>query len=296
MDKNLKFGQYPAMAHLFSAIVGTVLLLAGLLKVNFSLPFIRHVSQLRLIPARLSGLAALLFIELECGLGIALILFVYPADIIPAVIVLLFVLTAISSWGVLSDRVADCGCYGSHFQPSVTTHMLLNGLLIVILLLAWAKVPGDSLQVEPARLWGVIAVILLTHLLAKRSIKGPLLDYSGIRSGMAWNNDWFDLKQIGPNDSNLLLVFFSYRCHVCKNWIQHLNPHAGDVSELRIIGLTPRNDKPEEDQEPAFPVYPMTSPVFSRLKGFIPLAVLVEDGIIKEKRIGKFPFEYFNSC
>lgn len=284
------------MAYIFSAIVGIVFLLTGLLKVNFSLPFIRHVSQLGLLPARLSGLAALLFIELECGLGAALVLFVHPADIVPAVIILLALLTVVSSWGMLSGRVADCGCYGSYFQPGIAAHLFLNGLFIAMLSFACFDIRDEPVQTEVWKLWAVIAVILVTHLLAKRSIRGPLLDYSGIKPGTVWNSDWFDLDQIKQNDSNVLLVFFSYRCRVCKNWIERLNLYAYDQSEFRIAGLTSENDKPEEGGEIAFPVYPISSPLFNRLKGFIPLAVLVENGTVKEKWVGKFPFEYFNAC
>src|SRR5437660_8392594 len=94
-----------------SAIVGAVFLVTGMLKAVDSGAFVTQVFRYQLLPPRLVFPAALLFVGLECGLGVALIVGL-SAWALPLTMATLAAFSGLTLWGAKSGRVEDCGCYG----------------------------------------------------------------------------------------------------------------------------------------------------------------------------------------
>ena len=198
-------------------LIGSVFLITGALKVVYSRPFIAHVRNLGILPRALNEVAASLFIQLECGIGVALILSIFTIELVPILIGLIFVLSILSAWGVISGRVQDCGCYGGWLNLTLKQSLGLNFLYLLLLVIGWW-----TLETGPPilmwKVWIIVGVIILSNFLIRRSANSPLIDISPLRPGRRWKTKWADLKELNGDRETRLVIFMTSRCQLCQSW------------------------------------------------------------------------------
>ena len=145
-----------AISPISSLVVGCIFLVTGVVKALAPKTFIIHISRLQLFPGKASLAAAYPFTVVECVLGVALILRLFPLWLFPGTIVLLFALSGLTYWSTATKRTEDCGCYGGLIDVSPTQSLLLNAFYIALMGLAWFIEVPDFLTLKQQ----VIAVIV----------------------------------------------------------------------------------------------------------------------------------------
>ncbi|MBU2512223.1 hypothetical protein KJ966_12865 [bacterium] len=281
------------MSALLSAFIGLVFLLTAGFKVFFALPFITHTRKFKLIPERLNALLAVLFIEMEAGLGMAMVLHLYPLELIPFTIGLILFFSIVTWWGIKTGRTQDCGCYGAFLNLELWQTLVLNAGYILILLVAWLNTDQDDYN-EFWKVGIVLATILIFHFTLKRTVKKPLFSIFGLRKGNFWKQNWYQTDKT-PHD--YLFVFLDESCQECREWISQLNEIYPHLNHFNLIGLMPMQfDGTDESKEliPCFPIHKLNAIVFYLLMGQIPLAVLVKQHRINMVWRKVFPEELFS--
>lgn len=283
------------MMGLIISLIGVYFLVTAGLKAYFSRQFITHVRRFELVPEGPAALVALLFIEIEAGLGMALLLGVNLQITIPATLFLVAFFSVILFWGFRSKGLEECGCYGGVIQLKPKHSLTISLVVISILALIWRMYPLDSgMELRPI-LW-VLATVLIFHFMAKQTVQRPLFDPLRLKIGRTWNQALYRLDSI-PTPSNRFLIFFiEGKCPRCQNWLDRLEVAKSD-SQLQpgIFILVPQENEEifQDFNNPSDPFkLAFIKNKFSIfLKGRFPLAVLVEDGLISKIWTYSFPEE-----
>lgn len=291
-----------------SLIVGLIFLLTGIAKIIAPWKFIQHIARLQLLPGIWSYRAALLFIGIECALGVALIFAVLPSLTLPASILLLSGFSILTYWSTSTGRTEDCGCYNGTLDVSPVQSLLLNGLYILLLAVALTLNPWGKTLLWQEML--VAATFATSYGLAGgsfsyRSTNGhPFIDLGLLQADRPWKPEWFPEEvneAINPDSS--IIVFMSTTCPHCKQWLDvlkvvHDRPDLPDV--LGILALSDKTT-PEKAQEFVdscdlnFPVGGVTEKTYNKLDIMgVPTAVLLEGGIIQEIWTGGMSEEFID--
>ena len=285
-------------ATVLSIGLGVFLVLTAALKAFFSRLFIIHVRKLKLLPDQPASLAAVVFIEIEVGLGMALILGIYLHFVVPAAAVMISMLTLLTWRGISKHQVEDCGCYGAFIELSPNLTFLVNGFFLVILACIWSNLSPDA-GGEISRVWIVIIVMLLIHLAAKRTVHYPLIDLPGIKIGKPWNSGLLKLGTSYGQDVNSLFFLLDTHCSLCQQWLQNLEEISPDGLDSAAVILFPESSREEVaisgSEISNYPIQYLKPFVFKLLTGRIPMAIRVEQGIIRDLWTGSFPKEYFSA-
>jgi hypothetical protein len=259
--------------------------------------FVRHLKNLGLLPKSLLLPAALAVISFQCGLGVALLLHLWPARTLPFAILLLLGLGMVGYWSTATGRTADCGCYNGLFTLSPLQSLVLDTLYAVLLGLSWWWSAPDA---EPA-FWKVAVALVVAAgsgslalgLFRYSQLHGtPLVELTPIRVGRRWNPSW--LPDVAAGEGEILIVFLGANCVHCMRWIKVLNTiHACPrLPEVRgIVAISP-DRLPEylERVGGCFPTVAVSTWVAARLsRSITPMAVLVREGVIREKWIRSMP-------
>jgi hypothetical protein len=280
--------------------VGAVLAFAGLVKALEPDHFVRHLRNLRLLPDRLLLPAALTLVSLQCGLGVALVLRLWPAVLLPAAMALLLGLAVLGYWSTATGRTADCGCYNGLLTFSPLQSLLLDAGYASLLGFSWrwkgpatGPVPWEAAAALLAALGGGgLAFRLLNH--SARYGK-PLLDLTPMKVGRRWRTRWLPADAgLPPGEGETLVVFLGANCSHCMQWIKVLNrvhQLSGLPSVQGVVTLRPDRLKEYLSRVGAgFPVAPITPWAAARLsRSITPTAVLVRDGVIREKWVRSMP-------
>ncbi len=266
-------------------------MLTGALKVVYSRPFIVHVRNLGILPLTFNEVAASLFIQLECGIGVALVMSIFTVELILILIGLIFILSMLSAWGVISGRVDDCGCYGGWLNLSLKQSLGLNLIYLLLLAIGWSNLETDP-PILMWKVWIIMGVFVLTNFLIRRSANSPLIDISPIRPKRRWKAEWFDFSEFNGERETRLVIFLRTRCQLCRSW----EPYILNLMDQEDLPL-PIIIFPDADESPNFwnekiPLQRMKPGLFRYLIYQAPTAVLVKSGLIVNKWVARFPEEY----
>ena len=278
------------MAFICTFLIGIVLFFAGLLKSLYIQPFIGHVTSLKLFPQKSNVLIALLFVEIECGLGMSLILHVYPQELIPFTIFLILVLSVLNYWAVRSGRAEDCGCYGGLITFTPRQSLALNLFYLAILWIGYIS-QIDGYATGMWKVWIVVITILIGGYLAKQSAKSPLIDLSRLRKGSSWQDSWLnsDIFKAG----SFFITFLNRNCADCTKWIDELKNLKTIGNSPTIVCLLPDDSASvnyaDTEIKPHFTYFLVDRRLFRRLVFQTPTAVLVSESKVVEKWVADFP-------
>ncbi|GAX41392.1 hypothetical protein NIES4075_23620 [Tolypothrix sp. NIES-4075] len=284
-----------------SLVVGSVFLVTGVIKALAPKTFLIHITQLQLFPQKVNLAGAIAFTILECVLGIALILRLFPQWLFPSTIVLLLLLSSLTYWSTSTKRTNDCGCYNGLIDISPNQSLLLNILYIALIGLAWFYPVADILTVSQQVTALLISLAMSSVSTAASYLylwkkKKPLLDLSPLKVNRLWQPTWLEEYADNLTTGDKLVVFLMPGCPMCKNWIKVLKVVHQRADLPDVVAGIPQT--PEEVQEFVqlhninFPVVAMNSFVMSRLTEAFPTGVLLEDGIIREKWLGVMPVTF----
>jgi hypothetical protein len=289
------FSVNPLLYHVCSSLVGAVFLGTGTLKALRPRSFVRSVHEYGILPNhRYARHAPLLFIACECALGATLLL--NPGLVaLSATLALLLGFVFLTVWGSVTGRVEDCGCYGNFILLRPWQSVALDGVYLLLVGAAWVVHPAGEQQFSPWAVAAALAIAAAAFLLAQRNLRHPL-DTSPLKQGKPWRASW--LKE-SPRDllsGSHLIVFLGRECPYCKRWVPLLNVvevQQDFPSVTGVLSLSAQEvDEFKSEHLIHFPIARMQRTLFSILADSVPTAVLIEDGMIREKWMGKMPDSY----
>ena len=271
-------------------IVGSVFLVAAIIKAIDARQFIRHNLQYGLGSSRLIKLASILFISIESGLGLALIFQIYLQWLIPVCILLLLCLSGLTFWSTSSGRTLDCGCYGGMIIITPKQSILLN-VGYILLLLAGLNLDLNN-RPEYWQTISIFVVSVASGILAVRSRNHPLVDFSRLKPGNKWHGDWLKHSELDLQHGTYFVAFISSTCHYCHRWIEILNK-ASSRQPLQIVGIIslqpPELESFKVSHKILFPLGIMDRLLFSYMVEGVPTGVIVENGVIVSIWKGSLP-------
>ena len=277
-----------------SALVGAVFLVTGGLKALDAGRFLREVRRFRLLPPSWERPATLVVAVGECALGAALLTqmsaWLYPLTAV--VLVGFFVVTA---WGVRSQRIEDCGCYGGQLMVTPAQSMALDGLYLVLVTVAWLSA-STAIPLDPWNIVVVAVVALAALVLSTRSLRAPLVDLALLRVGRTWRRRWLKHYERDVTRGAHFVVFLSRDCPYCKRWVPLLNvievqPELPSV--VAVMSLEGDELRAFLDEHLIkFPVTHMPQSLVSLMASAFPTAALIENGRVSRKWVGEMPQEY----
>ena len=289
-----------------SILVGIIFVITGIAKVIEPWKFIEHITKLQLLQRQSTILAALTFTAIECALGVALILGMLPLVIIPVSILLLIGLTILTYWGTSTGRIEDCGCYNGWLDVTPRQSQILN--LVYIGLLIFAAIGGNY---QPPVFWQwilVLGTLVTSGALASGSLEyltqnlRPYIDLSPLKINRPWQPKWLGEDGEDPDliltSGEKLVVFLNIQCPQCKKWLNILKVvhYRDDLPEvIGTISLTTMEAGQDfvDSYSLNYPIIAIEQKQYQKLGiSSFPTAVVLEDGVIKEKWLGMIP-EYF---
>ncbi len=273
-------------------LIGSVFLVTGLLKVIYSRPFILHVRNLGILPRALNEISASVFIQAECGVGVALLLQLFSKELIPVLFVLIVSLSALTAWGVRSGRVDDCGCYGGWLNLDLKQSLGLNVVYLILLAFAWRTLEEDP----PLEMWKVLFVITVfafCNFLVRKSVNEPLVDISPLQTGRKWNWRWSNFQDVREDKAeSVLYIFMSHNCFRCKDWDPYILNLLQQTDLPTPVLIFPDIDSELESRLKNVSLRVMRPGIFRFLVYRTPTAVLVNNGLIEGKWVARFPEVY----
>ncbi|MFP4412716.1 peroxiredoxin family protein [Coleofasciculus sp.] len=285
------------MIYFSTFIVGAVLLVTGVVKSLRSQPFILHNYRYGLLPLQIVLPVAIAFIGLESALGVALIFHEFPQWIIPVSIILILILSALNFWSTSSGRTEDCGCYGGLLVITPKQSLLLNLSYILLLAIAW-RYPLKDHHTETWQWILALIVLASTSTMGWLSRNKPLVDFSRLKTGNRWKRRWLKDSPHDLQQGSHFVVFLSKNCPYCKKWIPLLNIMNAQKDLPQVTGIMSLTQEEIEtfksEQRIRFPVVSMDKLLFGYMVEALPTAVLIEDGRISSKWIGRIPEEFIN--
>jgi hypothetical protein len=289
-----------------SLIVGIVFLVTGIVKALEPRLFISHVARLGagLFFPKLLIPSTIVFTIFECALGAALIFRLFPSYLFPITLGLLLILSAITIWGTTTKRVEDCGCYTGLLKVNPKQSLALNCFYALSIALYFLHpIPDFLTQSQQLNALSISvlasATITLASYLYYWKAKKPILDLMPIKINKPWNPDWIADYRGDWTDGEILAVFLNPKCGLCKHWLSvlrviHLRPNFPNV----VGGLVGSKEEVEEylrDRDLPFPIVAVQPSVAARSLESFPSAIVLENGIVKDKWIGKMPREFVDS-
>jgi glutaredoxin len=281
-------------------IVGATFLWAGAIKAVAPHVFSAHLAKLDRISSKFNPYAVVAAVGLESAWGIALILGVAPAFMLPATVALLAILTAVSWWGVKSGRTTDCGCYGGYVVPSIGQSIALNTALAGLVIAAWLVLPRSlDTPIWKLAVTGISAVAFggLTAV-SQRFVAQHgrfLIDMSPLKVGRRWRSSWGATP--AGDAKELLVSYLGPDCPHCKRWVRVLNAMQ-QTSDLPAVAgvVATSNEKLESFVESSgirFPITTIPQTMMNRLVWGVPTTVLVSRGRIQNQWSGHMPPEFY---
>jgi hypothetical protein len=276
-------------------LIGLILLFSGIGKAFFTGAFIDHVQRYDLFSSRLTAVLAVVFIQLECAAGTALILYAYPQVVLPGVFILIGCLSGLTLWGWRQRGIESCGCYGAMLPLKPLHSVGLNAGYLLLLGMAWYTI-APAVETPSWKGWAVIAVLIAANLLGKRTLRYPLFDPSPLKAGRRWQDAWVSWERQSGDGSRWLVFFLKPQCPKCRQWLDLLGVMQWYPGQPRPVLVFP-------DSKEALPRLPVGLSQYAKqlvlsrgryrhLVYYVPLAVLVERDVIVQKWVGEFPLEY----
>lgn len=294
---------FPTLANFGIVFVGSVFLLTAIAKIIEPWKFAQHIAKLRLFNSQSIEPITITFIAVEATIGTALIFEATPAIIIPLSIIMLIGLSGLTYWSTSTGKTQDCGCYNGWLKITPNQSLLLNLLYIICL-----GVGLIGKYNEGTILWRwmiVIATFLISYAAASASLEYldnhgyPLIDLAPIQANRPWQNQWLgEAVNLDLSLGEKLIVFMSPHCPQCQEWLQVLKivhdcPELPDV--LGVVAFTNYDEMRwfVDSHKLNFSVVALDSVAYDRLKiDTVPTAVIVEDGIIREKWVAGMPASF----
>jgi hypothetical protein len=271
-------------------IVGIVLVATSLMKVAAPFSFYRHVARLGLkigVPLRIVVPFAIGF---EGAWGTALLIGLAPHFTLPMTALGLMLLTGLTWWSIRSGKTEDCGCYGGFITPSIAQSVALNGLYFVLVALAWASLPPESVfpmwKVGTVILAGILIGGTAEYALGSEFRTGvPLFTPSPLKVGQRWRRRWAGSATLMPGMPQIL-SYLGPDCPYCQRWVRALNiiHESPDLPQVTAI-LASSQGKIEDfvkETGVRFPIATIPQARMQRLASLVPTTVLVENDVIQD--------------
>jgi hypothetical protein len=284
-------------SHVAPGLVGLVFLGTGTLKALDSIRFFEQVRRYRVLPPVAALPAAILFIAVECALGLALVIGL-SSWLLPAAALMLVAFAALTAWAASTERVQDCGCYGGLVMLTPAQSLALDGLYVALLIAAWVMTPADGFA-PAAWKWALVLSVAAVALAASwKSLRTPLVDLALLRVGRTWRRSWLKHYPRDVTRGSHFVVFLSRDCPYCKRWVPLLNVIEVQPDLPSVVAvMSLQGDELQgflREHLIAFPVTHMPQSLVSLMVNAYPTAALLENGLIKEKWIGELPESYMD--
>ena len=276
--------------HVLSAVLGLILLTAGLLKgVDMEL-FVRQMRDYGIISHNtLLVLSAWGVVTMECTLGIGLLIGYRPRQILFLTALLFLAFMGATLWALLTGSAEDCGCFGAWLGHSPAQAALLNSTLLLVTSLTWRWCEHRERPRSRIKAW--VTALAFVAGLALPVVFGFSISRVSQPPPEAVGLELGPLEVQGLEERNLnlgahLIIVMATDCDHCQESVSELNMLV-DIPDFPLAVALCTNGESEriqftEDFQPLFPLGQIDDEDFWRLlgDGDMPRILLVQDGRI----------------
>ncbi len=284
------------------ALIGGILLLAGLLKAWEPLGFVQQITEYKIItaPGVVKALAWLM-IAIECGLGMALIVGFRRRITVPLAGVLFVFFLSTIGWAWVSGATEDCGCFGSWVKRTPAQAFVEDLLMLAALGVAWFLHRREAGNYHRLRL-GLVSTAVLVGLAvtgwssqSARQSSDPVVRLQA-QAQSPFSNLTVALVPVDLSKGTHLVILLDTGCSHCQASVPGFNQLM--VQSQNAPPLTALCSNFEEEvkmfrktYQPGFPLGIVARPDFMKLLdgGGTPRTVLVKDGFILHVWDGDVP-------
>jgi len=172
----------------------------------------------------------------------------------------------------------------------------LDAGYFILAAVAWAAHPASGFLPAPWPAVATAGAFAAGVTSAAASQHRPLIDLSLLRAGHRWGRHWLRGYDRDLTRGSHFVVFLSRDCPYCKRWAPLLNvievqPDLPAVSGVMSLGAAQLRGFLNEHMI-RFPIAHMPQSRVSLMVNAYPTAVLIENGVIREKWEGRMPDEY----
>jgi len=283
------------IARLLEAIIGVILLLAGVLKAWSPMDFGRQIADYGIItqPAVVTALAWLMIV-VECALGTALIVGYRRRIAVPAAIALVIMFLGAVGWAWYTGSTEDCGCFGSWAKRTPAEAFLEDFGMLVMITGAWVLSRREPVRF---RIWrfGAVAASILAGIaitaVAGNSDRQSADPMVRLRAQSATKKQFAGLKVSGLDvdlqRGSHLVMLMDTGCTHCQQSVPEVN-RLSAVPDLGagVVALCSNSQKDVDwfngKFRPEFPLGRISYEDFMRLfeRGKTPRLMLIRDASV----------------
>lgn len=275
------------------AIVGLVLLAAGIIKALDPATFVKQIEAYKIVTsAGLITALAWIMIIIECALGAALIVGFQRRIVVPAALALLVVFLGALGWAWYSGATADCGCFGEWVKRTPQQALMEDLLMFGGLIAAMALNRREPTRLPMLRLAAVVVAAIVGLGITAIKSGSPTQSSDPVARLEARQPNLFNSLTISdmPVDiryGDYLVIVMDTGCDHCQASVPAINKLYQQQRELAsLIALcpnTPEEIKKFQDKfKSQFPIGRISEPDFFRLldQGTTPRTFLLRDAKI----------------
>jgi hypothetical protein len=283
-----------SISFIASLLIGSIFLVTGLVKLLAPVRFAGNIQLLKLLPTKLTILSAFTFSVIECILGLCLILQISPQWILPGTFCLLLFLTALTYWSTSTGLTDDCGCYGGILEIQPYQSIMLNFFYMAGIVAGYlyptSNIFSNIQQIIYLSIFIPIILIItaISYWYFKNNNKS-IVDFSPLKINRHWQLKWLQEDSDRLTNGSHIVAFLSTTCEMCRIWVNVLNniDSQGDLPNvLAVVDEAASLEEMEQFikfHQIHFPIATMKTSTLQRLVEGFPTAVVIENGVIRDK-------------
>lgn len=289
-------------ARVLEALIGGILLIAGLLKAWEPLEFVQQITDYKIITAPgVVKVLAWVMIAIECGIGTALIVGFRRRLMVPIACGLFVIFLGTVGWAWASGATADCGCFGSWVKRTPAEAFGEDLLMLGALVAAWFMNRREVRHYQGMRL-GFVAAAVLVGLgvtgwasQSARNSSDPVTRLQA-KQQTPFSNLEVALVPVDLNKGTHLVVLIDTGCSHCQASVPGFNQLMVQTKNSPPLIALCSNFEEEvktfkNTYQPGFPVGIIARPDLLKLldTGGTPHTLLVKDGFVLHVWDGQIP-------
>ena len=278
-------------------VMGLVFLVAGAAKVWVPVQFYwEAMSYLELLETNREmwpELARMMLLmgPIECGIGLALLSNWQPRYLLPVATAAMVVFVAITFYNWQQGANVDCGCFGALVDRSPGEAVVEDGIMLVLLLVAWrwgtGSLPSHWPPAGRVVKLGTIATLLV--LAVRFYPEADRVENSDLKAGVELTGIGLDGVDVNLGEGEYLVELFNPNCARCKKAVPKLNRYAQSADIPAVVALSVYAQDSEdlkrfrEQMKPKFDIATISTSDWKRLTwnhGW-PRMAYVRDGVVE---------------
>lgn len=270
---------------LFSIVVGILFIVSGFLKAIKTGDFVLLIDDYGF--TAVSSLSPVIIIT-EISFGLAILFNTYRKEAALAALIMILSFTFILIYAIITNKVNDCGCFGSFIQLPTWLTFLKNIVLIICLygIFRWSEPVKYNIT--------LIKIIVFIIIIATAGFMTGYTYFDTSKSGNNIDYTHQNIKQTSfmkylpdKTPKTMMIFCFSYACPYCLNSIAQVELYKNKVDTIIALALYDSLAKQQFIQHfsPTYKIKDISTDEMMLLTYRFPLTLFVKnDTVIYQKQ------------